>query len=142
MAKETKETVAENAANLPSVIEGENGEKVNVADLLAQMEAADVGMELGADYFKLEPGESERVIFMEMTEISALGAQGGMTDAVKLLGKDGRFKINADKVIVSTCKALALKERKNVALQITCTGTVKGKKGSYKEFVINELLMK
>lgn len=143
MAKKANETeeVGTTSGAL-TVIENEQGKEMSVEAIFQQIENAEVGMELGADYWKIEAGESERVIFVEMTEMQAMGPQGGMTDAVKLVTKDRKFKINADKVIVSTCKALAAKGRKNVALQITCTGMTKGKGGfSYKEFKINELLM-
>lgn len=140
--KKEKTSEKEVIGNAPAVIATEGGKEVNVADLFKQIDNADVGLELGADYFKLEAGETDRVIFVEMTEITAINKPGEMTEAVKFLAKDGRFKINADKVIVSTCRALALKERKNVPLQITCTGEAKGKNGfKYKEFKINELLM-
>lgn len=142
MAKETKKAENVETTGALTVVETEQGKEVSIDTIFQQMEEAEVGMELGADYWKLEPGESERVIFHEMTEIQAMGPNGGMTDAVKLVTKDRKYKINADKVIVSACRALAAKGRKNVALQITCTGTTKGKGGfSYKEFKINELLM-
>jgi len=142
MAKEQTKKPVEETTGALTVVENEQGKEVSIDTIFQQMEEAEVGMELGADYWKIEPGESERVIFHEMTEIQAMGPQGGMTDAVKLVTKDRKYKINADKVIVSACRALAAKGRKNVALQITCTGTTKGKGGfSYKEFKINELLM-
>lgn len=142
MAKKEQKDEAQDASQGLAVIQNEQGKEVSVAEIFEQMEKAEVGMELGADYWKIEPGESERVIFVEMTEIQAIGVQGGMTEAVKLVAKDGKFKINADKVIVSTCRSLATKGRKNVPLQITCIGNTKGKGGfSYKEFKINELLM-
>lgn len=145
MAKEKTETTTEEVVgNAPAVIEFETGKEMSVAEVFAQMDKADVGLELGSDYFKLEGGESERVIFVEMTEINKINSTDGeMVEAVKLLTKNGRYAINADKVIVSTCRALAAKGRSNVPLQITCKGEVKGKSGfKYKEFAINELLMK
>lgn len=146
MAKETKKDEAAEVVggNAPAVIEVETGKEMSVADVFAQMEAAEIGLELGSDYFKLEGGESERVIFVEMTEINKINSTDGeMVEAVKLLTKNGRYAINADKVIVSTCRALAAKGRNNVPLQITCKGEVKGKSGfKYKEFAINELIMK
>ena len=130
MAKEKTEVEVANAAlsNAPATIEIETGKEMGVAELFAQIEG----------------GESERVIFVEMTEINKINSTDGeMVEAVKLLTKNGRYAINADKVIVSTCRALAAKGRSNVPLQITCKGEVKGKSGfKYKEFAINELLMK
>lgn len=138
MAK--KEEVAE--SNALATIEGEKGEQINVADLLKQLGEAEIGAELTSEYFTLEPGESERVIFLEMSEMNKMGAENGeMTDAVRLLGSDGNLKICADKVIVSTCRSLANKGKKNVPIEISCTGKEKGAKGTYKTFSIKSLLM-
>ncbi len=139
MAKE-KEAVVETNAVL--VIEGENGKDVNVAELLALVADAEVGQELGSDYFTVEPGESERVVFLEMTKMNKMGSDSEMIDAVRLLGADGKYKICADKVLVSTCRNIASSGRKNVALQILCKGKIKTAKGSYKDLQINELIMK
>lgn len=138
MAKEETKT-----ETLPvQAIEGENGKMVSAAELLKQMNEAEVGQELGSDYWTIEPGESERVIFMEMTQMNKMGESSEMIDAVRLLGADGKFKICADKVLVSTCRNLANKGRRNVAIQVTCKGKIKTPKGTYKDLQINELLMK
>lgn len=144
MAK--KEEVAEEViqSNAPAVIENENGVQVSTLELLKQVEEASVGLELGTDYLKLEAGETVRVIFVEMTEMNGIGSQDGqMVEAVKLLGSDGRFKLNGDKVIVSTCRTLSQKGRKNVPLQIIHKGVAISKKGfKYADMQINELLIK
>jgi hypothetical protein len=123
-------------------IPGENGTMVSAAELLKQMSEAEVGQELGSDYWTIEPGETERVVFMEMTQMNKMGSSSEMIDAVRLLGADGKFKICADKVLVSTCRNLSNKGRINVAIQVTCKGKIKTPKGSYKDLQINELLMK
>ncbi len=138
---ETKEVVPAQVTE----IENESGKIVSVAELAKQFETAEVGTAIGADYFTIEPGEEARLLFVEMTEMNGMGAdKDKMIDAVKLFDpKDGRFKINADKVVVSACKSLAAKDRSNVAIQITCTGMTKSKNGfKYKDFTINELLVK
>lgn len=140
MAKENAGEVATQEV-VPTIV-NENGKEVSVTDLLAQINQAEVGVELGSDYWTLEPGETERVVFMEMTQMNKMGSDNEMIDAVKLLGPDGKFKICADKVLVSTCRNLAAKGRKNVALSITCKGKIKTAKGSYKDLQINELIMK
>lgn len=123
-------------------IAGENGQSVNVSDLLAQISEAEVGQELGSDYLTFEVGEETRVVFIEMTKMNKMGSDSEMIDAVRLLGLDGKLKINADKVLVSIGKTLAQNNRRNVALQVTCVGMIKSPKGSYRDLKINELLMK
>lgn len=126
-------------------VANENGKIVSTADLLKQLESAELGNEIGSDYFTLEPGEEARLLFVEMTEMNGMGDQeGAMIPAVKLFNpKDGKYKINADKVVVSACRALAAKKRSNVAISIVCVGTTKSAKGfKYKDFQINELLLK
>ena len=120
-----------------------NGKVLNVQDLLAQMEKAEVGQELGSDYFTMEPGESKRVILTGITQMKGMGAKSAeMVDAAELVGTDGRRKICGDTVIVSLVQNLLQKEQLPKPVQITCTGTTKGKNGfSYKEFEINALLM-
>lgn len=117
---------------------------LNSTDLVDLLKNAQVGNEISSEYFTLEVSEVKRVVFVEMTEIQGMGAQEGeMVEAVSLLsGEDGKYKINADKVIVGICKKLALKGLKNVPLQITCTGQAKSKSGyKYKEFIVEELVM-
>ena len=142
MAK--KEEVAEATGQNTGLvtIAGENGQSVNVSDLLAQISEAEVGQELGSDYLTFEVGEETRVVFIEMTKMNKMGSDSEMIDAVRLLGLDGKLKINADKVLVSIGKTLAQNNRRNVALQVTCVGMIKSPKGSYRDLKINELLMK
>jgi len=142
MAKEKVEEVA-NVAGTVATIESNDGKVVDVADLLKQMESADIGQELGSDYFTLEPGEEQRVIITKMTEMNKMGgASGEMIDAVNLIGSDGRQKICADRVLVSVSKGLAKDGKLPCPVQITCTGTKKTAKGTYKEFTVNQLLLK
>ncbi|HMT03425.1 MAG TPA: hypothetical protein PKD00_08995 [Burkholderiales bacterium] len=141
MSKKENNVVAKNELAVQEV-QNENGIMVSTEELLRQMSEAEVGQELGSDYFTLEPGETERVIFMEMTKMNKMGTDNETIDAVRLLGSDGKFKICADKVLVSTCRQLQLNDRKNVALQIICKGKIKTPRGSYKDLQINELLVK
>jgi hypothetical protein len=141
MAKKEDAGQANEQTGLVS-IPGENNEQINVADLLASVADAEVGQELGSDYFTVEPGETERVVFIEMTKMNKMGSDSEMIDAVRLLGADGKLKICADKVLVSTCRNIASNGRRNVPLQIICKGKIKSVKGSYKDLQINELLMK
>lgn len=143
MAKKQEEVEtlpAVKPSNVPTTIEREDGAVLSIDDMFEQIESAELGLQLDSDYFKLEAGESARVVFVEMTQIPKLNRPGEMTDAVKLIGKDKRYKINADAVIVSTCKALDIAGRTNVPLDITCIGEKRGKNGfNYKQFVICEL---
>lgn len=139
--KEEVANATEQSTGLVSIA-GENGQSVNVSDLLAQIVEAEVGQELGSDYMTFEVGEETRVVFIEMTKMNKMGSDSEMIDAVRLLGLDGKLKINADKVLVSIGKSLTQNNRKNVALQISCVGMIKSNKGSYRDLKINELLMK
>jgi hypothetical protein len=141
MAKQNESTETTNSLSVQAIPDGK-GNMISAAELLEQMSKADVGQELGSDYWTIEPGESERVIFTEMTQMNKMGSDNEMIDAVRLLGADGKFKICADKVLVSTCRQLSNKGRINVALQVTCKGKIKTPKGSYKDLQINELLLK
>lgn len=150
MAKEKENSAAEAetkevSSNVPTVIETETGVHVDTATLLNQIQDAEVGLELGSDYLTFAEGQVERVVFIEITEMPGMGAQKGtMVEAVKLLSaSDGRFKINGDRVLVSTCKTLSLKGRKNVPLQVVHKGIAISKSGfKYKDLQINELLLK
>lgn len=140
MAKEKQDE--SQVAGTVAVINDSNGKSLNVAELLKQMESADLGQELGSDYFTLEPGETSRVILTEMTEMNKMGGKAGeVTDAVNMIGPDGRMKICADKVIVSAARNLSSKGKLPTPVQITCTGKTKGQNGTYKEFTINALLL-
>lgn len=145
MAKKVEETTlpAAKPSNVPATIENEQGKVLSIDEMFSQIESAELGQELASDYFKLEVGESERVIFVKMTEINAMnGKNGEMAEAVKLIASDRRYKVNADRMIVSTCKALSIEGRENVPLEISCIGEKKSKAGfKYKEFKINELNM-
>lgn len=138
---ETQEKI-ETVSNAPAVIE-HKGKMVPIEEVLNQVKNAEIGEEVGSDYFTLEPGEESRVIFLQMTEMNSMsGRPGEMTPAVHLLSaEDGRKKICADKVIVSVCRQFALKEEFNVPIIIKCTGKKKSAKGSYKEFEINKLIL-
>ena len=139
--KNVETATAETSNELVTV----NNQTMTVEALQAQLNAAEVGQELSSDYFTLEPGEAERVIFMQMTEMQGMGEKKDeMVEAIKFLSaKDGKLKINADKALVGVCKGLASSGKKNVPLEITCTGFAKSKSGfKYKEFSIRELILK
>lgn len=140
---EVEQTEEQNTqSGVVATITDEKGKEVNVAQLLEQINNAEVGQELTSEYFTLEPGENSRVVLLEMTEMNKMGGEAGeTTDAVRLLGSDGKFKICADKVIVSTARSILKDGKKNIPVLITCTGKSKSAKGTYKEFTINSLLM-
>lgn len=92
--------------------------------------------EVTSEYLKIEVGVEIRAYFLEMTTINKIdGAPGEKADAVRLLLQDGRFAINADAVVVSTCRSMP----KNQPLHIACTGEEKTKTGKYKTFKIFKL---
>lgn len=141
--KEGDVAIATEEVNLPATIETEDGKTVSLDEMFASMESATKGMEIGADYLKIEEGEEIQAIFVEMTTMNGMGANSAnQIDAVRLITKDKRFKINADKVLVSACRTLAAKGRTNVAVNITCKGSIKGPKGSYKDIEVCELILK
>ena len=144
MAKKENEVApATEETNLPATIENEEGKTVSLDEMFASMENAEKGMEIGADYLKIEEGEEINAIFVEMITMNGMGANSAQQiDAVRLITKDKRFKINADKVLVSACRTLAAKGRVNVPISITCKGSVKGPKGSYKDIEVCELILK
>lgn len=128
----------------PAVIEQSteveiNGKVLNVEETLQALEGMKEGELIVSDYWTLEPGEEARVVFAGMTKMNKMNGEAGeMIDAVKLVvnDEDGKFnKINADKVIVSTCRNLTAP----TALKITCIGKIKSSKGHYKDYEIRKL---
>ena len=92
--------------------------------------------EVTSEYLKFEIGEESRVWFMGMTHIKKLeSTTGEMVDAVRLVTEDGTRCINADAVVVSTCKQF----KKATPLAIQCTGEAGPKGRKYKTFKIYEL---
>jgi hypothetical protein len=92
--------------------------------------------EVTSEYQKIEEGEELKCFFVEMTKINKIGGEPGeKSDAVRLLLPEGSFAINADAVIVSTCRGLARLQ----PIAIQCTGK-KGPKGrEYKTFKVFKL---
>lgn len=114
-----------------------NGESISSTEMGAILKGmqANPENEITADYLKIEPGESVRVFFVEMTEIKSIregASDGEMSPAVRLVNEDGSFAINADTVIVSTCSRL----KKPTPLEIVCTGKGGSKQREYKTFKI------
>lgn len=130
MAKENKSATAE----LEKLNAGENISAKAMGAMLANLQSNEEN-EITADYLKIEPGESVRVFFLEMTEIKSISdnaQEGDMSPAVRLVNEDGSFAINADTVIVSTCSRL----KKPTPLEIICTGKGGSKTREYKTFKI------
>jgi hypothetical protein len=95
-----------------------------------------VGAEVTSEYLKFEEGEETRAWFVGMTKISKIeGESGETTDAVKLILEDGSNAINADKVVVSTCRNF----KESTPILIQCTGLAGAKGRQYKTFKIHEL---
>lgn len=139
MSEVTKGTKEEAVATIKT----ESGKVVNVNELIAQVQEAEVGMEITADYLKFVEGEETRIIFVEMTKMKGMGEKADeMVDAVRCIGLDGRYKVNADTKLVSACRHLALKTTNPVALQVTHKGMIKGNNGKYADLEIKELHIK
>lgn len=136
MAKQETET--------PAKITVEGGKELSAEQLMAQLKTAKVGEILNSEYldFKAE-GEEKRIIFIEMGEIRGKGdKRNEMVPAAKILdAADGKIKINADIVLVSTCQNLDLKGRKNVPLAVVNKGMIEGAMGEYRDLQINELIL-
>lgn len=139
MAKKEEQVLAPQA-KAPAVIETAEGKKMNLEDLLNQMETAEVGMELTADYLKLEEGEEVRLLLVEMTSMAGMGdKKGEMVEAGKFIGKDGRYKICADKVLVSACRGLVESGKVPAMIAVTHVGWKKGPSGEYRDLLITDL---
>lgn len=134
----------EETKDAPVELTLEGGKKASVADLMGQLQKAKVGEILNSEYldFKAE-GEEKRVIFIEMGEIRGKGdKKNQMVPAAKILdASDGKIKINADVVLVSTCQNLDLKGRKMVPLAVVNKGMIEGAMGEYRDLQINELIL-
>lgn len=117
------------------------GKEMSIEQIMAQLKAGKAGEVLNSEYFSIEEGEEKRILFIGMGEIRGKGNKSSeMVKAVKLIdSEDGKIKINADVVLVSTCDALSLKGRSNVPLLITCKGMVEGAAGEYRDLEVREL---
>lgn len=133
----------EETVNAPTKIAVEGGKEMSVDQIIAQLKKGKVGEILNSEYFSIEEGEEKRILFIGMGEIRGKGNKSSeMVKAVKLIdSEDGKVKINADVVLVSTCDALALKGRVNVPLQIHCKGMIEGGAGDYRDLEIRELTL-
>lgn len=122
---------------LPAAVKTADGEVVQTADLVKMLDNAkvDTTKDLVNEYFTMEPGEEERVVFLGLTEMK--NQQGEMGEAVRLFTKKGEV-INADKVLVSALR----REKAPFPVLITCTGWGKSTKGKYREFTVNPLELK
>ena len=135
MAEKTKEK------EVPATIQVEGGKEMSTEQLMAFLQKGKAGEILNSEYFSIEEGEEKRVMFLGMSQIRGKGEKRSeMVPAVKLFdSEDGKIKINADVVMVSTCEALALKSRVNVPLVIKCKGMIEGGAGEYRDLEIAEL---
>ena len=108
---------------------------VEMGAILADLKF-DEEREVTSEYLKFEVSEEIRAWFVGMTQIKKLeGEDGEMTDAVQLITQDGTRCINADAVVVSTCKNF----KKSTPILIQCTGVAGPKNRQYKTFKIYEL---
>ncbi len=126
----------DNTALIKTAIDGKVSSK-ELGAMLSKLNSSEEN-EITAEYMKIEPGESVRAWFMEMTSIKSIadGAQeGDMSPAARFAMEDGSFTINADAVIVSTVSKL----KKPTPLEILCTGTAGTPTRKYKTFKIIEL---
>lgn len=105
-----------------------------VQELANTLEDMDELMEITSDYLKFEKDDKLRFVYAGMTEISSVDGKS-MSEAVKLMDSDGKFKISAAMVLVGTCKTL----NAPCAIQVECLGKVKGKKGEYDDLKITAL---
>ncbi len=107
----------------------------DLAALLPKLSSSDDN-EITSEYLKIEVGEGVRAFFMEMVEINKLeGEEGEKSPAARFLTSDGKFVINADVVVVSTCSRL----EKLTPVEIICTGKTGAKNREYKTFKIIKL---
>lgn len=132
--KETKNTPA--VATQAALEKINAGEKLDVLEMGSLLEnlTPDENQELTSDYLKIEVGEEVRVWLVGMKKIKKIdGEDGEMTDAAEFILDDGSRAINADAVVVSTCKSI---EKLPKAMLIQCTGTKGVKPREYKTFKI------
>lgn len=138
---EVKENVE--TANAPALIANAEGKMLDVQDLIKQVNAAEVGMELTSDYIKWVMAEEVRLLFVEMGTMKKINGEDGETvPAAKFLAaSDGKLKICGDVVLVSFGQGLAAKGQTLVPLAITYIAD-KGKAGNkYRDFSIKSLLL-
>lgn len=136
--------MAKEQTNNAPTLSIEGGKELSIADLQSQLKTAEKGDSLNSEYFTIEDGVEYKVVFMGMSEIKGKGEKSNqLVPAVKLMDSaDGKIKINADVVLVSTCQSLDLKGRINVPLMIVSKGFVAGGAGEYRDLQINELKFK
>lgn len=127
----------EKTKELPAAVKTADGEVVQTKELVAMLDKAtvDTSKDLVNEYFTMEAGEEERVVYLGLTEMK--NQQGEMGEAIRLFTKKGEV-INADKVLVSAFR----REKAPFAALITCTGWGKSTKGKYREFTVNPLELK
>lgn len=137
MGKEEKQTAKSNplVKHIGKPEELENLSNEQLGGMLGSLVASDDN-EITSEYLKIEVGEGVRAFFLEMVEINKLdGAPGEKTQAARLLLDSGKFAINADVVVVSTCSNL----KRNTPIEIICTGKTGPKNREYKTFKIIKL---
>lgn len=126
MAKQTKE-----GNNLPANI---TQEQKAISEMFSVAKES-VGEDLACDYFNFEQGEEVFLAFTGMTTMTdTKSGKDKEIEAVQFVDENLKKYINADAVIVSTCRKLV----PITFLKIICTGEEDGKKGTYKKFNITK----
>ena len=144
-----KNTAVAKLVNLQEIAELSNGidhnnpdEVINLMRMAKNVDNKELVMVAGAPYLEFEPEETVMVIFTGM----AIGAMKSLkegatdedvTDAVNLINEDGLETINADVVMLSTCRKFEAQGFKPpILLKVYCSGK-KGTKGrEYKDLQI------
>lgn len=122
----------------------------NAMNQLTRIKTLKVGIEITAEYFKMQEGEEVRAIFCGFQRITAtkgvnaantrIGEDGKIAAAKFILepekeGLKPRTVIMADAVIVSAFENIGVMQ----AVCITCKGKKEGKAGTYKDYSIEYL---
>lgn len=136
MSKEEKTPAKKSNEVAKAFVEGKQELSLQQMGAILKDLELDEDMEVTSEYLKIEVGEEVRAFFLEMTSIKKIdGEDGETTPAVRLCLEDGTLAINADAVIVSTCRQF----KPNTPIAIRCTGE-SGKTGrKYKTFKIFKL---
>ena len=133
MAKQEKGTDNKEIEVVGKMRSGVQLTKREMGEVLQHLEI-DEENEITTDYLKIEVGEEVRCWFSEMCEIKKIKKnptdQDEMTAAVTLTLDDGTQVINADVVIVSTCRKL----KQATPISIQCIGKKGPTGGQYKVF--------
>ena len=102
---------------------------INVDDMVSET----------GEYLKLEEGMTYLVLLKGMTQIESTIDKGAMVDAADLVLEDGSPAVNADAVMVSSCRRICLRGDNPCMLYIFVEG-LSGEKGrQYKNLKIHRI---